>query len=41
MCKKVILVALKDAFDKYDSGEISLEEASKKVEKNTKLDLDE
>ena len=41
MCKKVILVALKDAFDKYDSGEISLEEAAKKVEKDTKLDLDE
>lgn len=39
--KPTILVVLKDAFDKYDSVEISLEEAAKKVEKDTKLDLDE
>lgn len=39
--KPTILVVLKDAFDKYDSGEISLKEAAKKVEKDTKLDLDE
>lgn len=41
MCKKVILVALKDAFDKYDSGEISLEEAVQYVIDNTDLDLAE